>query len=259
MTPDAGGDDRGSGKRSHDVGRVGRIEAVGPHGVAGPAQGRGARLVFNPSGHRSCFKPDDMETLNPQRRQWPPEYRLDPTQSRFTVQAFATGLLSMLGHNPTFAARDFRGEMRFSGAELDGMLLELHRRHQLHRPHRPASRPATAAEIMDRMRLRRPRNRGSPAEITFRTGRSPAEPVSPRPFPGPGRRPSLAARRDVGRTRSSGNCRSSPTASGSAGESVAEDVGLPDQAGLGPSAARSSWWTRVQLVFDIVGLPEGQP
>ena len=35
-------------------------------------------------------------------------YRIDPGRSRFTVQAFATGLLSAFAHSPTFAVRDFR-------------------------------------------------------------------------------------------------------------------------------------------------------
>ncbi len=39
-------------------------------------------------------------------------YRLDPTHSQFTVQAFAAGMLSFLGHNPTFAVRDYQGEVR---------------------------------------------------------------------------------------------------------------------------------------------------
>ncbi|HKG13592.1 MAG TPA: YceI family protein [Pyrinomonadaceae bacterium] len=37
-------------------------------------------------------------------------YRLDAGQSRFTVQAFAEGLLSSFGHNPVIAIRDFGGE-----------------------------------------------------------------------------------------------------------------------------------------------------
>jgi polyisoprenoid-binding protein YceI len=41
-------------------------------------------------------------------------YTLDPVPSRFTVQAFATGLLSGLGHSPTFAIREFTGELRFT-------------------------------------------------------------------------------------------------------------------------------------------------
>ena len=41
-------------------------------------------------------------------------YQLDPTQSRFTVQAFARGMLSAFGHSPTFAIRSFTGELRFA-------------------------------------------------------------------------------------------------------------------------------------------------
>jgi polyisoprenoid-binding protein YceI len=41
-------------------------------------------------------------------------YILDPAQSRFTVRAFASGLLSGLGHSPTFAIRDFGGELCFA-------------------------------------------------------------------------------------------------------------------------------------------------
>lgn len=37
-------------------------------------------------------------------------YRLDAGQSRFTVRAFAEGLLSPFGHDPTIAIRDFEGE-----------------------------------------------------------------------------------------------------------------------------------------------------
>lgn len=36
-------------------------------------------------------------------------YTIDKRVSRFTVQAFAEGLLSMLGHSPTFAARVYEG------------------------------------------------------------------------------------------------------------------------------------------------------
>jgi polyisoprenoid-binding protein YceI len=42
------------------------------------------------------------------------KYVLDPRQSRLTVQAFATGMLSGFAHNPTFAVRDFNGELSFS-------------------------------------------------------------------------------------------------------------------------------------------------
>ncbi len=40
-------------------------------------------------------------------------YRIDVGMSRFTVRAFATGLLSSLGHSPTFAIRDYTGEANF--------------------------------------------------------------------------------------------------------------------------------------------------
>ncbi len=41
-------------------------------------------------------------------------YRLDPGRSKFTVQAFASGLLSGFGHNPTIGIRDFEGEAQFA-------------------------------------------------------------------------------------------------------------------------------------------------
>ena len=41
-------------------------------------------------------------------------YTLDPSPSRFTVQAFAGGMLSGLGHSPTFAIREFSGELLFA-------------------------------------------------------------------------------------------------------------------------------------------------
>ena len=35
-------------------------------------------------------------------------------RSRFTVQAFATGILSAMGHNPTIGIRTFSGEVEFN-------------------------------------------------------------------------------------------------------------------------------------------------
>ena len=40
-------------------------------------------------------------------------YRIDASQSRFTVQAFAEGLFSVFGHNPIIAIRSFGGDVRF--------------------------------------------------------------------------------------------------------------------------------------------------
>jgi polyisoprenoid-binding protein YceI len=41
-------------------------------------------------------------------------YLLDARQSRFTVQAFASGMLAGFAHSPKFAIKQFDGEMRFS-------------------------------------------------------------------------------------------------------------------------------------------------
>ncbi len=38
-------------------------------------------------------------------------YKLDPGRSRFTLQAFSAGILSAFAHSPTFAVRDFSGEV----------------------------------------------------------------------------------------------------------------------------------------------------
>lgn len=43
-------------------------------------------------------------------------YLIDKSASRFTVRAFATGMLSALGHNPTIAIRDFTGEANLDPA-----------------------------------------------------------------------------------------------------------------------------------------------
>ena len=46
-------------------------------------------------------------------------YIIDGKASRFTVQAFATGLLARMGHNPTIGIRDFSGEMKFDPDKLE--------------------------------------------------------------------------------------------------------------------------------------------
>jgi polyisoprenoid-binding protein YceI len=45
-------------------------------------------------------------------------YTIDPASSRFTVRAFAAGLLAGLGHNPVIAIRDFSGEVNFTPDDL---------------------------------------------------------------------------------------------------------------------------------------------
>jgi polyisoprenoid-binding protein YceI len=52
-------------------------------------------------------------------------YSIDKSSSKFTVRAFATGMLSSLGHSPTFAIRDFNGELAFSPDALSATSLSL--------------------------------------------------------------------------------------------------------------------------------------
>lgn len=47
-------------------------------------------------------------------------YRIEPGVSKFTIRAFAGGMLSALAHNPTFAVRQYEGEVSLdldSGAD----------------------------------------------------------------------------------------------------------------------------------------------
>jgi polyisoprenoid-binding protein YceI len=52
-------------------------------------------------------------------------YRVDPGLSRFTVQAFATGLLSVFGHSPTFVVRDYRGLARLVPGTFEDAWFEM--------------------------------------------------------------------------------------------------------------------------------------
>lgn len=52
-------------------------------------------------------------------------YKLDPGVSRFTVRAFASGLLSAFGHSPTIAIRDFAGEAAFDPSHPESGSLHL--------------------------------------------------------------------------------------------------------------------------------------
>jgi polyisoprenoid-binding protein YceI len=52
-------------------------------------------------------------------------YHFEPAVSRFTVQTFATGLLSFAGHNPTFVVRDFEGSVTFENDMIANMRMEL--------------------------------------------------------------------------------------------------------------------------------------
>jgi polyisoprenoid-binding protein YceI len=45
---------------------------------------------------------------------------IDPRASRFTVQAFASGILSAMGHNPKIGIRAFSGEVDFNEETIEG-------------------------------------------------------------------------------------------------------------------------------------------
>jgi polyisoprenoid-binding protein YceI len=49
----------------------------------------------------------------------PVRYRIDARQSRFVVQAFAEGLFSAFGHNPSIAVCGFGGDARFVPGTLE--------------------------------------------------------------------------------------------------------------------------------------------
>lgn len=46
-------------------------------------------------------------------------YSIDGKGSTFTVRAFASGMLSAFGHNPTIAIPDFEGEVKWSSSTLE--------------------------------------------------------------------------------------------------------------------------------------------
>jgi polyisoprenoid-binding protein YceI len=46
-------------------------------------------------------------------------YVVDGRSSRFTVRAFATGMLAAIGHNPTINIRGFSGEIKFDPEKLE--------------------------------------------------------------------------------------------------------------------------------------------
>src|SRR5262245_59483144 len=104
-------------------------------------------------------------------------YRLDPGHSRFTVKAFATGLLSIFAHSPTFAVRDFAGVMDFGDGQIAGLRLKLTVRADALElvDH---VKPADRAEIEGRMR-REGLETATYPEIRFEATVASSERVSP--------------------------------------------------------------------------------
>jgi polyisoprenoid-binding protein YceI len=52
-------------------------------------------------------------------------YHIDPDVSRFTVRAFAGGLFSALAHNPTFAVRQYAGDVQFDGQTVAALTMTI--------------------------------------------------------------------------------------------------------------------------------------
>jgi polyisoprenoid-binding protein YceI len=52
-------------------------------------------------------------------------YVIDSNLSRFTIKAFATGMLAGLGHNPTFAVRSYTGAATASPENLEGASMQV--------------------------------------------------------------------------------------------------------------------------------------
>lgn len=107
-------------------------------------------------------------------------YRFVKDEGRFTVQAFATGILSALGHSPTFAVRDFAGTMHFEREEIRSLVLELTARAdslELLDQVKEADR----REITDRMRRDVLASSTYPA-ITYRSEDVSSDPIAPGRF-----------------------------------------------------------------------------
>jgi polyisoprenoid-binding protein YceI len=52
-------------------------------------------------------------------------YLIDKNASRFTVQAFATGILSGFGHNPKIGMREYEGEIQFAIETYDPAMVRV--------------------------------------------------------------------------------------------------------------------------------------
>jgi len=107
-------------------------------------------------------------------------YRFDAALGRFTVQAFATGLLSALGHSPTFAVRDFAGAMGFEREEIGSMALELTARADS-LDLLDNVRDGDRREITDRMR-RDVLGSSTYTEIAYRSEDVSSDPIAPGRF-----------------------------------------------------------------------------
>lgn len=63
--------------------------------------------------------------VDPARERDRETFQIDPAESRFTVQAFAEGLFSAFGHNPTLTATEWSGNVYTEAGKLETASLEL--------------------------------------------------------------------------------------------------------------------------------------
>jgi polyisoprenoid-binding protein YceI len=66
-----------------------------------------------------------MNTNAPRPEDAAVRYSIDVRASTFTLRAFASGVLSAFGHNPTIAIRDYAGEVRFDPESLEKAWLRM--------------------------------------------------------------------------------------------------------------------------------------
>jgi len=63
--------------------------------------------------------------VDPARERDRETFQIDPAESRFTVQAFAEGLFSAFGHNPTLTATEWSGNVYIEAGKLETASTEL--------------------------------------------------------------------------------------------------------------------------------------
>jgi polyisoprenoid-binding protein YceI len=102
-------------------------------------------------------------------------YRIDTTRSRFTVHAFAGGLLSFVAHSPTFAVQDYHGTVCFADDTRESGRIELSIRADSLRL-QDNVKPADRQEIETRMRGEVLETAAYP-EIRFEAERLTAQPL----------------------------------------------------------------------------------
>jgi polyisoprenoid-binding protein YceI len=68
---------------------------------------------------------EEGSTATPQVSAGGDRYVINAMVSRFTVQAFASGLLSAFGHNPKIEIRDLKGEIHFDPAHIETSTMHL--------------------------------------------------------------------------------------------------------------------------------------